>query len=480
MDKIAILPLFIAFGLLLYKEPREMFIYYFLPILTVFPIYYQTELAPGLPEFSFWSSALLPIFVVWVVNKRMEGYKISWLDLIIVVHLLVVFYGQWTNSTYKEAQKVLFNDVMARFIPYMMAKTYFSDPKSRIQMLKIIVIVGGIVGFFNMYEFRMWSNVFDSYLRDIWPFHVPWDLPMKRGGFKRAFGPFGHPISAGYFFAIVLPIAFWLWREGYFKKKLLGFALTLLCIGGGIASISRAPILGMILGFFIIWFGWIHRKVYLLGLLFIIFSSSMLFLLPKIVEYVNVDRSTAQTEEQRTVAYRKELLDNYLEVLEEKPWLGWGRFTVPVVKRQKSIDNEYLNTALVSGKIALYLYILGILWILFRLFYFALKQPYNSKDGRLAWCLLAGWISAIFTQTTVFAGTQTVQFFYILTGMSEALLISPKIMNNLVPSALDLISRVSNRYGFSRTIPGVVQRMISNERIENVGFKNGYNFYRTL
>jgi len=480
MDKIALIPMFLAFGLLLYKEPRDLFIYYFIPILTVFPIYYQTDLAPGLPEFSFWSSALLPILIVWVINKRMKGYQVSWLDLIIVVHLLIIFYGQWMNSNYKEAQKILFNDVMARLVPYILVKSYFTEGASRIQMLKVIVIMGAIVGFFNLYEMRMWTNVFDSYIRDLWPDHVPWDLPMKRGGFKRASGSFGHPICAGYFFAIVVPIALWIWREKLFDKKFVGVSIMLLCIAGALASISRAPIIGMFASFVIIWFGWSQRKIVVLGIVSVALLISLIFMLPKFISYVSVDRSSARTEEQENAAYRKELLDNYMEVLAEKPFFGWGRFTVPVVKGQKSIDNEYLFLALVSGKVSLYLYILTIVWVLARLLRFSIKSETSDPQTRLAWCLIAALTASIFTQTTVYAGTQTVQFFYMLIGMCEALIISPRKINESITETLDILSSIKNRYGFTRTLPEMVQEIKVKEKIEKLDLTNEYNFSRTL
>ena len=480
MDKIALIPMFLAFGLLLYKEPRELFIYYFIPILTVFPIYYETDLAPGLPEFSFWSSALLPILIVWVINKRMKGYQVSWLDLIIVVHLLVIFYGQWMNSTYKEAQKILFNDVMSRLVPYILAKSYFTEGVSKIQMLKVLVIVGAIVGLFSLYESRMWVNVFDSYIRDIWPHHVPWDIPMKRGGFKRASGAFGHPICAGYFFAIIVPMALWIWREKLFNKKFLGFAIMLLCIAGVLASISRAPIIGMFVSFVIIWFGWSQRKIVVLGIVSVALLISLIFLLPQFISYVSVDRSSARTEDQENAAYRKELLDNYMEVLAEKPLIGWGRFTVPVVKGQKSIDNEYLFLALVSGKISLYMYILIIVWILARLLRLSIKSETSDPQTRLAWCLFAGLVASIFTQATVYAGTQTVQFFYILIGMSEALVISPRKIKDSITETINTLSNIKNRYRFTRTIPGMAQRFKFEEKIDKLDLTNEYNFSRTL
>lgn len=531
----------LGFGFLIYKEPKELFLYYFLPILTVFPVYYQTEVVPGTPELSFWSAALVPILLFWVVNKKVEGYFFSWLDLIILIHLLLVFYGQYINSSYKPAQKVFFNDLMARFFPYVLAKAYCSDRETRIEMIKVIVVVGAIVGFFMMYEFKQWYNVFDKPIREIWPHWVAWDLPMKRWGLKRAFGPFAHPICGGYFFAMVAPLAIWLWRGKYFSKGLwkfsspkdlwgpkvalaivlipfalvplaglkkmtvlamiLGFVLifvirygmihritkipwgpafVLLCVGGGIASISRAPMAGIFLGFAIIWFGWARRKGLVFGILFGLVCVSLPVVLPRVISYVNVDRATAETADQRNAAYRKELMENYMEVSAEKPWFGWGRFSVPVVKGQESIDNEYLFMLLTSGRMALYPYILMMAYVSIRLLLFVRRQPYDSQEGRLAWCLIAGWAAAIFTQSTVYAGTQTVQYFYLMAGMIEALVSAPVSVPAVVREKIEAVPASVLAYGFVRTVPASIPAVPSGMKEETMGVGHEYHFSRTL
>jgi len=540
MDKMVLIPLIMGLVLIFCRGPRDLFFYYFLPVLTLFPVYYDFKLMQGLPEFSFWSAALIPVLFAWIVKGKGEGYFFSWLDVIILLNLLLIFYGQWMNSGYKPAQKVLFNDLMARFFPYLLAKAYFSDGENRIQMLKVMVILGVIVGFFMMYEFKLWYNVFDKPLRKLWPHSVPWELPMKRWGFKRAFGPFGHPICGGYFLAMIVPVAIWLWRGRYFRglwdpqrgENLWGLKTVLLiaaipflltplkerdktallavlfgliliagvahwikggsrkipldmlfviaCIGGCIASISRAPILGMALSFIILWYGWSRRKMLVVGVVFLCLCLSLPFVLPRVISYISADRATAQTEEQRNAAYRRELMDNYKEVIEEKPWFGFGRFDIPVVKNQESIDNEYLFLTLTSGKVALYAYLLTIVYVLLRLLRFALSKSFNSEEGRLGWCLLAGCLAAAFTQTTVYAGTQTVQFFYMMAGMSEAMVSAPTLVTVMAPASGISMTGQRSVYGFLRILPAPFAASPLGFSRTPSKVKNGYHFYRTL
>ena len=173
---------------------------------------------------------------------------------------------------------------------------------------------------------------------------------------------------------------------------------------------------------------------------------------PMIIAYVNVDRSSAETEDQRNAAYRRELLDAYDEVIAEKPLMGWGRFGVPVVKGLDSVDNEYLVIVLASGYTSLYAYLACIVWVMVRLALFAITSDPGSLEGRLAWCLLAGVIAAAFTQATVYAGTQTVQFFYMLMGFSEGLVQLRTFDDQEQPTFARALGGDDYGYHFSRTL----------------------------
>lgn len=454
MDKIAILPFFVGIILLFSKSTKEVFLLFFIPILTIFPTYYETKLIQGIPEFNFYTSALLPILLFWIFRDKLEGYHFSLLDIWIYLIILTLFIAQLYNSDYKISQKFIFNEMMARLFPYLIMKSFFGDRKLRGEIIRIIIIIGAVVGFFNLYEFRFWDNVFDQFLRKIWPFYVPWDLPMKRGGFKRAFGPFGHPIIAGYFFALLVPIAVWYWRNYDFKKKWHGPLIVLLLIGGGIASISRAPIAAIFIGLVILWIGWSKRKLLVLGIVFagiVVFATVYL---PQIIEYVSVDRSLAETEDQRNAAYRKELIDNYMDIVEERPTLGWGRFGVPWVDSQVSIDNEYLFLALTHGKLNVFVYVASMLVAIMRLIWFIHKSKEATMETTIAWAFIAGILAAGFTQTTVWNGFQIVPYFYMYLAMSEAIVIY-KSQNDTVNKVEFNIKRMEEKkhaYNFSRTL----------------------------
>lgn len=423
MDKLVLIPLIISAIMLVSRKPRDVFILVFLPALTLLPTYFDSELIHGTPELYFWSAALIPILIVWAL-KNFEGYSYHWMDLAILSYLLTVFYGQWTNSTYKEAQKILFNNMTAIFFTYVLARALCEDRKTLIRVLRMMTLLGAAVALFNMIEFRMFTNYFDEILRRIWPHHVMWDtgMVMSRWGFKRAFGPFSHPIVAGYFFSLIAPLAIWCYFQNHYRNKNIGRLVVFLNVMGMLVCISRAPVIGFILGLTIIFYGWSMNKAAIMSVALVILTIILMWILPKFIEYISVTRATAETQEQRNMAYRKEMWAAYTEVVMERPYVGWGRFSVPSVKGLKSIDSEYLGIALASGLIALSLYIIFLLGMLLRLVRFAYARSHDDPWARLAWCLIAGWVSAIFSQGTVYSGAQSVQYLFMLGGVGQAVI----------------------------------------------------------
>jgi hypothetical protein len=391
MDKIILIPFIISAAMLVSREPKDVFILVFLPFLTLLPTYFDVELVSGTPELYFWSAALIPILIAWVL-RGFEGYSPHWMDLVLVGYLLSIFYGQWVNSDYKQAQKLLFNNLMAILFPYLL----------------------------------VFTNYFDEILRRIWPTSVLWDIGMvlKRWGFKRALGPFTHPISAGYFFSLITPLAIWCYFHNVYRNKNIGKLVIFLNTMGLIVAISRAPILGFFIGLIIIYYGWSQNKAAIMSIAVLAAAVILMAAVPKFIEYASVTRATAETADQRNVAYRKEMWEAYTEVVLERPYLGWGRFTVPAVKGMKSIDSEYLGVALAHGLPALGFYLVFLFGMVVRLMRFAGRGAHDDPGIRLAWCLIAGWVSAIFSQATVYSGAQTVQYLYMLGAVGQVLILS--------------------------------------------------------
>ncbi|MGD9212284.1 MAG: O-antigen ligase family protein [Desulfobacteraceae bacterium] len=454
MDKIILLPLLASIALLFNRRPAEVFILVFLSSLTLLPVYFDTKLVSGIPELMFWSAALIPILAAWSF-QNFERYRFYWMDVVVFLYILTIFYGQWSNSTYKEAQKILFNNMMAIFFPYIMVRSFCSDRAILIKTITFMTLLGAVVAVFNIIEFRMFVNYFDEILRKVWPRHVMWDtgMVMIRWGFKRTFGPFSHPIVSGYFFALISPISLWCYFQGHYgKNKKIGKLVVFLNILGVLVSLSRAPMVGLFLGIVIISYGWSNKKA-VLGTIAVVMGTIILMVtLPKMIEYISVTRATALTVDQRNIAYRKEMWQAYMEVVAERPVLGWGRFSVPSVKGMDSIDSEYLGVALASGLVPLSFYLIFLFGMFINFYRFAATRAHDDPSGRLIWCLVAGWFTAIFTQATVYSGAQTVQYLYMLAGIGQAVMHMADELNPGLTEKIETTPIIGHGYEFIRVV----------------------------
>lgn len=452
MDKLIFVPMIISAGLLMTRDTRDVFILVFLPALTLLPTYFDTKLFAGIPEMTFWTAALIPILIAWML-RNFEGYRFHWMDLVILLYVTTIFYSQWTNSHYKEAQKILYNNMMAIFFPYILVRAFGEDRQTVIRMIRMMTLLGAFIAIFNIIEFRLFTSYFDEILRRIWPRHVMWDtgMVMSRWGFKRAFGPFSHPIVAGYFFALVAPLSLWCYSQKLYYNLKIGKLVVFLNIIGIFVSISRAPILGFFLGLVIIFYGWSRNKAAIMSVLLVVSTILFLLIIPKFIEYASVTRATAETIEQRNVAYRKEMWEAYFEVVMERPYLGWGRFTIPSVRGMKSIDSEYLGVALASGLIALGFYLFFLFGMLVRLLRYAYAGSPDDPWIRLTWCLVAGWVTAIFTQMTVYSGAQSVQYLFMLGGVGQVLVLTAGRWRPMQKQA-GVREYIGHGFGFNRVL----------------------------
>jgi O-antigen ligase len=277
-------------------------------------------------------------------------------------------------------------------------------------------------------------------------------MVIKRWGFKRALGPFTHPISAGYFFSLITPLAVWCYFHNVYRNKNIGKLVIFLNAMGLIVAMSRAPILGFFIGLIIIYYGWSQNKAAIMSIVVLVAAVILMAAVPKFIEYASVTRATAETADQRNVAYRKEMWEAYTEVVLERPYLGWGRFTVPAVKGMKSIDSEYLGVALAHGLPALGFYLVFLFGILMRLMRFAGRGAHDDPDIRLAWCLIAGWVSALFSQATVYSGAQTVQYLYMLGAVGQVLILSSRTHSISPETKMQSLEFAERRFKFIRVI----------------------------
>jgi len=418
---VVLLPTVIAIAVAYQRGFRDALIYVALPAMLLLPGYYYLEL-PGIPEANFWNFTLTAVFAALVFGSDRRLYRFHWFDLVVLAYILWTFNSEYYNKGFKDAQKLLSNQFMGILIPYVIGRVLATRNGLLVSFIAMIAILGAFIGFVSPYEARMGVNPFDFW-RKFWPVWVGWDGALYRNGLRRVAGPFAHPICHGFFFSMTIPLILWLRDQKLLSGRLGRFVIPIGNFLGMATAGSRGPILGYIVGYAAMRIGWARARVAIaVGLIASTLVASV-FLYDVVAGYVSVSRGKATTATQETAAYRKELLDNYLEVLDERPYVGFGRNRIPVIRGQWSIDNQYLFLALVHGYPAAYLFLACMLGPILLLFSYLMRIDPDHPIGRLAWAVLGSVLGAILTQVTVFAGTQTEQVLAILEGIAIGLVL---------------------------------------------------------
>ena len=260
---------------------------------------------------------------------------------------------------------------------------------------------------------------------------------QRRYNFTRIAGPFPHPILAGMMLAVGYWFTRWLEWTGKWPGKMPLLPISkirfsqLLIIGGCLMTISRGPWIGAILAVLVVWLCRSRDKQALALNVFVL----ALIALPiywAFTSYVSVSRNQSASETQESAAYRHELIEKYIVIVEERPTWGWG-FTddprggqaFPIVDGMGSIDNHYLLLALWHGEYALALMVMILVWTPIRLLIFGSRRSPDDPDGLLAFALAGVFITFAVSIGTAWLGGQTQPMLFMVVGWSEGLLLAP-------------------------------------------------------
>jgi len=423
VEILALLPLFVALFWTLARSPQLAFAQVWLPCLLLLPDFYHWD-APGLPDPTFHQSAILPIFGIWLLTGA-RGWRFSFTDLLIFGFAFTVGFSEYLASGYRDAQNLMFNMLTSVVMPYMCAKAFIEPHGLRVTMARTFVWSLAIVTVFCVYELRMGMDPFTWILGRMFPGQGEGWITTFRYGFARVAGPYGHAILAGIVFLVAYRLARWLEWTGQWESKSKGRFFSAIMLAGMLMTLVRGPWLGSILGAGFTMLGRAKNRKAALGWLFAIFLFVGVPAGVAAYRWASVGRAHATSDSQETAAYRKELIDKYVDIALQRPAWGWGRNTWPRVDGMPSIDNYFLLLSLMHGFIALGLFAGIIVFMSWRLVADAMRRPPpEMKGGSLGFTLAGIYIGIAFSLGTVYLGTTVVPLFAFITGWSEGYLLS--------------------------------------------------------
>jgi len=414
---LAMIPGAIAAAFLAQAPASKAFIYVALPTLVCIPTYYYLDL-PALPDLNFFNFAILPIFAWWII-KGSGNYKITKMDLLVLLYVGLSLVSEFTNMGPKDGINLVINRTFQIIMPYLLMKHFFAKPELRIPMLKLLAMLGAVIAFLSLTQFKFDISLVNP-LDYIWPEKLSW-VSQARYGVVRVTATFTHAILAGLMWAFFAFFSIWLQKQKAWGHDIIGKLVIFWNVAGMFMTISRGPIIGFLIGL----------GVYIIGLsanraqYFLMATLLAVLVVPpvtvKFVDYVSISRFDAKTETQENAIYRWELLENYIDVIKEAPYLGYGIQGRPVVNNQDSVDNQFLLIALLHGSVVMFLFMGMNLYMCLQMGSLAMRLPIEAAYGQLAWLLIGCAGTWFFTLATVWMGGQTEMMVFMLFAMSDAL-----------------------------------------------------------
>jgi len=221
------------------------------------------------------------------------------------------------------------------------------------------------------------------------------DVSEMRGGSVRAQGPFGHPIIAGTFAAMLVPLILSLWREGKGNRLVGGLGLVA-CTIITITSASSTPLLTYVaaVGCLCLWTFRNYLRIFRWGLVLFLIVVQVFM---KVPVWFLINRMSGLTG--GTGWHRAELIDQFVRHFGEWWLIGTSNNADWGLDMWDSI-NAYVRAGVEGGLLTLILFI-ALLVVAFKKIGIARRLSEGEiKDERFMWAMG----STLFANTIAFFG----------------------------------------------------------------------------
>jgi len=399
---------------------RRALVFVALPVLLLLPTPYAHKVA-GIPAATFFNYAFLVTLSALALGRDRALVRPSAIDALVGVYALLVVASEHANKDFSEAQNMAARILMGTVAPYAFGRAAAARDGLLVAVIAMLVALGAVVGLASPYEARFGQDLFDDWLRSSWPEPLGFTRAMYRNGLRRVEGPFSQPICQGLYFAMTAPLLLWLVDARLLAHRGARWVAVVTFAAGLLLTQARGPIMGCALALAVTRASWSPRRATLLLATVAAVGLGVAASWETMRASWFVTRAEATSEEQHSAAYRFEMLQNYMELVEAEPWQGYGRNQIPVVKGQDSIDNQYLFLSLTHGLPAAVAYLALLLVPAIAAARAALRRPVDDARARLALALAASIASTALVQVTVYAGTQSEQVLLLLVGAAVTL-----------------------------------------------------------
>jgi len=395
-NKYIIFMLYASFCIYVSKKQPENILYYYVVLLSAFPISVTLLLSlPGVNNLFFLNhyrvlvlALLLPAFVKALLSEeRMFASPSSYtgiMDRLLFAYLFFEIILSSRDSNLTSTLRGAAHIVVDAWIPYFVISRSIKNVNNVLVVLLFTAIVISIMAILeNLFLLRVYDAIISA-VGD------PFILRNYRAGSLRVFASMGHPLVLGFFLAVSLIIAVRV--RGLISCPIYTpWILSIIIILGINATGSRSPLMTSIFGFFIlVWWSmgrqFVEKTAWIVLSIFIVFFYWLFYF--GVDWLVSFDRDGKSGN----FYYRYELLLNSSDAIKNNLFFGSTDYLINEklqnsVQGQGIIDvtNTYLGIILGNGLVGLFFF-LGV-WFVGLKGLYRVNAPDNTASILMAMCV---------------------------------------------------------------------------------------------
>lgn len=353
-----------------------------IPSMILVPLTFKVIISPYMPTLTFYSCAILPLFVIGIVVYKSK-LEYSVMDIMVIAFVIACVNAGYESTGVVFSKVTVMYEATETILPYFVIRTFVSKDRV-LRVVTVLTLFISATAFLTPFEFFLNKNLAQVY-QIFWKDNGLW-FPFVRYGFFRVFSNYWHPIHAGIVFSVALIFSIMLYKMNVFKNKRVIKLIIFANIMAILMTISRASYVVIIPAILIFWYSTVkNKKAYA-----VIVSCIMIFAYilgtAWYDSYLELAPGEVPDEAKQSAAYRKVLTENYIGIAEEKLLYGYGPKLI-VVDGQWSIDNYYLLMVLRYGIIPLILFIAMHLMIIIKAI--ILSREMSKRKNMILWAMVA-------------------------------------------------------------------------------------------
>ena len=428
--------------LILYLRPVHALAVYLI-VLMWYPVYLVITL--GTIDISASRIIVTVLLLKCLANRNLTNkFKWCFLDTWVVFYMLVCVIIPCISSlthTFVQSLENRNGFLMDTLYVYIVARLCLANRPAMITLIKWVALASIPLALLGIIETTTGWQPFAA-LRFLCPWGgVPTIFQLRLKFFHRAFGPFDQPIMFGSFFAILLPLVFYL-RNVPDYPRILAYLISGAVIAAGLSSMSSGPWLTLGLAIFCMvmerFKNW--TKLILFGFvtccLFIEFASNRHFY-HVLITYVNPAGGSGW--------HRAKLIDCAIQHFNEWWLVGYRGLDSGWITSQTDVTNMFILNAVRYGILG-FIGFCGILVCGVRSV--VRLHNFSNDPGLRSWA----WVLGVVLLLVIFASIGSnirgqVQFlFYVILGMVGS-------SSTLRPKVVKIPNKKLVSYSLSEIIP---------------------------